>query len=209
LSLTPLAGLASLRHLALEGTVMDLEALSAMTGLHSLTLRSVTMNDLSALTPITGLRALDLELGGTRDLGLLPALSELQYLQAWMVRGLSDLGPVADVQSLDELFLQVLPHVTELPALGRLTRLRRVHLQTMKGLQDLTPLLRAPALKELILLDMGHLQPAQIAPLAAHPTLQRATMYLGSIKRTAAAAAVLPLPDADLDVDRHRGFTAQ
>ena len=141
-SLSPLAGLRSLRHLSLDSQDMDLSALSG-------------------------------QLGGTRDLSLLPAFTEMQYLQIWMVRGLSDLSPVADLRSLDELFLQALKHVTELPPLGRLTRLRRVHLQTMKGLQDLAPLLTAPALEEIVLLDMGHLELQNVALIARHPALQR------------------------------------
>lgn len=196
LSVTPLAGLTSLRHLSLEGPVKDTDALSALTGLRSLTLRSVTLDNLSVLVPMTGLQALDLKLGATRDLSLLPAFTELQYLELWQIRGFTDVSPVADAPSLDTLFLQSLKHVIGLPDLGKLAKLRRVHLEDMKGLTDLTPLLTAPALEELILTGMGHLQPAQIAPLATHPTLRRATLHLGSGKKNRAAAAVLPLPPA-------------
>jgi hypothetical protein len=48
---------------------------------------------------------------------------------------------------------------------------------------------------------MGHLTPEQIAPLAAHPTLRRARLGLGSYKKNNAARAVLPLPDADTSWD--------
>jgi len=196
-SLTPLAELTSLRHLSLEGPFKDYQALSALTGLRSLTLRSVTLPDLSALTPMAGLLALDLKLGGTRDLALLPAFGQLQYLELWMIRGFSDLTPVAELASVDTLFLQSLTHVTALPDLSKMTKLRRLHLETMKALIDLTPLLTAPALEELILTQMGHLLPGQIAPLAAHPTLRRASMAMGSQKKTSAAQAALPLPRAD------------
>ena len=88
-------------------------------------------------------------------------------------------------------------HVTELPDLGKMTNLRRIHLETMKGLTDLTPLLTAPALEELILIEMGHLLPEQIAPLAAHGNLRRAYIAMGSLKKDRAAMAVLSLPEAD------------
>jgi hypothetical protein len=65
LSAAPLAELApSLRHLSLEGPVSRVDALSQLTGLITLTLRSVAMPDLSTLTPMTNLRGLDLKLGG-------------------------------------------------------------------------------------------------------------------------------------------------
>jgi hypothetical protein len=69
----------TLRHLHLEGPVSDAGALSELTGLRTLTLRSVTMPDLSPLTPMTDLRALDLKLNGTKNLTLLPAFTRLQY----------------------------------------------------------------------------------------------------------------------------------
>jgi hypothetical protein len=206
LPLAPLAGLTSLRHLKLEGPAKDISALSALTGLRSLTLRSITMDNLSALVPMTGLRALDLKLGGTRDLGLLPAFTELRYLELWLIRGFSDLSPLSDAASLDTLFLQALKHVIELPAMGKLASLRRVHLEDMKGLTDLMPLLTAPALEELILTRMGHLQPAQIAPLAAHPALRRATMQFGSTRKDQAAAAVFALPQAQVHGNLHPAF---
>jgi len=79
----PLAALAgSLRHLSLEGPVSRAGALSALTGLITLTLRSVSMADLSALTPMTSLRGLDLKLDGTWDLSLLPSFARLQYFEA-------------------------------------------------------------------------------------------------------------------------------
>src|SRR5215469_9770126 len=127
LSLAPLAELTSLRHLKLEGPFKDYEGLSALTGVRSLTLRSATLPDLSVLTPMAGLLALDLKLGGTRDLGLLHAFEQLQYLELWMIRGFSDLSPLAELASLDTLFLQSLTHVTELPDLGKMANLRRIH----------------------------------------------------------------------------------
>jgi hypothetical protein len=194
LCLEPLTSLApSLRHLTVEGPVSRAGALSQLTGLITLTLRSVSMPDLSLLTPMTNLRGLDLKLGGTKDLSLLPTFTQLQYFEAWMIRGLSDLSPLADVTSLEELHLESLKHVSELPPLRRLIRLRRIILETMSGLTDLSVLLTAPALEE-VTLRLPHLQPEQITQLAAHPGLKRATVGMGSDWKNDAVRAGLPLP---------------
>jgi hypothetical protein len=194
LSIAPLASLTpSLRHLTVVGPVSHAEALSQLTGLTTLTLRSVSMPDLSLLTPMTNLRGLDLKLDGTKDLSLLPSFTRLQYFEAWMIRGLSDLSPLADAATLEELHLETLKHVTELPPLHKLTRLRRITLETMTGLTDLSVLLTAPALAE-VTLRLTHLHPEHIIQLAAHPTLQRASVGMGSVWKNNAVQAGLPLP---------------
>jgi hypothetical protein len=197
LSLAPLAELTSLRRLEVDGPAKNYQALSALTDMRSLTLRSVTIPDLSVLTSMIGLRALDIKLGGTCDLTMLRAFEQLQYLELWMIRGFCDLNPVAAVPSLDTLFLESLKHVTELPDLSRMTSLRRVHLNSMTGLSDLTPLLTAPNLEELVLERMDHLDPERLAPLASHSTLRRAWLGLGSTNKDEAACAALPLAKAD------------
>jgi internalin A len=212
LSAAPLAALASsLRHLSLEGPVSRVEALSELTELRTLTLRSVSMPDLSVLRPMADLQGLDLKLGGTRDLSLLPSFSRLQYFEAWMIRGLSDLSPLAEVTSLEELYLEALKHVTKLPSLQKLTRLRRITLSTMKGLTDLSVLLTAPALEELALVA-DHLAPEQVTQLAAHPALKKASIGMGSDWKNAAVAAGLPLPPINspslyLALKRDQGMT--
>jgi hypothetical protein len=198
LSLKPVASLAgSLRHLQVEGLVSHVEALSELTGLLTLTLRSVTLPAMSVLAPMTNLRGLDLKLGGTSDLSLLPCFTRLQYFEAWMIRGLTDLSALAAVTSLEELHLEALKHVTRLPPLHNLTRLRRITLHTMKGLEDLTVLLTAPALEELRLTGMDHLTPEKVIHLAAHPALKKANIGLGADWKNAAARAGLPLPPID------------
>ncbi len=194
LDLAPLARFGALRRLYLEGQTKHLEVISGLPSLDDLTLRSITLPDLSLLLPLTGLRSLDLKLGGTRDLGLLPRIGELRYLELWMVRGLDDVSAIGGVESLRSLFLQALPRVTALPDLSRLTSLRRVHLETMKGLRDLRPLATAPALEEVLLLDMRHLQPDDLRPLVGLPRLRAVTAGLGSLRRNAAASALVGLP---------------
>ena len=89
-----------------------------------------------------------------------------------MVKGLSDLSPVADLHHLEYLFLQSLRQVEALPPMGGLTRLQRLWIETMKGLTDLAPIRDAPSLRHLAAVDMGHLQPEAFEPLVGHPTLE-------------------------------------
>ena len=64
----------------------------------------------------------------------------------------------------------------------------------MKGLRDLRPLATAPALEGVELIDMRHLQPEDLAPLAGLPHLKAVTPGLGSRRKNTAAAALLGLP---------------
>lgn len=194
LSLAPLARFTQMTRLFLEGQTKDIEVVSELMQLRSITLRSITLPDLSLLTPLTKLRALDLKLGGTRNLSLLPQLQNLDYLELWMVKGLSDLSPIAGLPNLEYLFLQSLRQVTELPAMSRLPRLRRLWIETMKGLYDLSPIREAPALRQLAVVDMAHLQPDAFAPLVGHPSLTSLRAGLGSKRKNDAVHDMIDLP---------------
>jgi|HubBroStandDraft_1064217.scaffolds.fasta_scaffold381633_2 hypothetical protein len=131
---------------------------------------------------MTELASLDLRLGNCRDLSLPPGFGKLRYFQAWKVHGLSAL---AEVRSLEELFLQDLRQVTSLPWLDKLTRLRRITLDGMRGLTDVSALLTAPALEGLSLRDLTIADVASVNQFAAHPTLC-ASIHLGTVARTSA-----------------------
>jgi hypothetical protein len=105
-SVEPLARFTRLRRLYLEGQTKDIEVVSGLLELRSVTLRSITLPDLTLLTPLRRLRALDLKLGGTKNLAVLPELEALEYLELWMVKGLSDLSSVAELEGLEYLFLR-------------------------------------------------------------------------------------------------------
>lgn len=161
-----------------------------------MTLRSITLPDLSLLLPMTGLRALDIKLGGTRDLSLLPRIRTLEYLELWMVKGLTDLSAIGQLPYLRYLFLQALRRVETLPDLSMDKELRRIYIETLKGLRDLRPLATAPALEQLLLIDMRHLQPKDLRPLVGLPNLKGVTAGLGSKRKNDAAEALLQLPEA-------------
>jgi hypothetical protein len=194
MSLAILERFSNLRSLFIEGPHRDIEAISALVGLEDLTLRSVTLPNLSALLPMGRLRTLDIKLGRTRDLGHLPRIGRLQYIELWMVRGLNDVAPLAEVETLQHVFLQALRNVTELPSFRRSTELRRFDLETMKGLSDLSTLAEAPNLEILNLIDMRHLQPEALRPFVGHPALRAGIWGLGSLRKNFAAQDLLPLP---------------
>lgn len=192
-----LAHLDGLEDLALEGHANGLaDLLASKRGLRRLALRSVTLPGLEPLRPLEDLECFELRLGGTRDLSLLPRLERLRYLEIWMVSGLTDLSCLAAQASLEELFLQSLARVKSLPDLSGLPRLKRVHLETMKGITDLAPIAKAPALESLHLIAMNQLQPEALRPFVGHPALRECRIGLGSLKRNAAADALLGLGKA-------------
>jgi hypothetical protein len=194
LSLAPLARFTKLRRLYLEGQSKDIEVVSDLRDLRSITLRSITLPDLALLTPLSSLRALDLKLGGTKDLTLLPELQSLEYLELWMVKGLEDLSPVAGLPNLEFLFLQALRQVESLPVMSELIALRRLWLEAMKGIRDLAPIREAPDLRHLGVVNMGHLQPEAFAPLAGKPTLESLRAGLGSKRKNQAVDGLMHLP---------------
>jgi len=195
-SLRPLERFRALRDLWLEGHAKDFEVVGEFHNLRRLSLRSITLQDLSTLRELRELEQFELKLGGTRDLRQLPDVGRLRYFEAWLVRGLADLAPVAAVPSLRVLFLQALKQVTALPSLAPLAELRRVHLETMKGLRDLVAVAAAPALEELIAVDMRHLEPDAFRPFVGHPTLRAASIGLGSDRKNATVRELLALPEA-------------
>jgi hypothetical protein len=113
------------------------------------------------------------------------------------LRTLADLSPIDAVPALEYLHLERLPGVTSLPSLAGLPVLRRLHVEQLKSLVDLAPVCTAPAVEELILWGMKHLEPDDLRCLTASPTLQRALVILGSVRKNAAANRILQLPFAD------------
>ena len=187
----------SFRELYLEGQTKGIETISQFVSLEELTLRSITLPDLSLLLPLRGLRALELKLGGTKNLDLLPAIGELEYLEFWMIKGLSDVSVLSRMTDLRFVFLQALAQVTQLPSFAGSKALRRVHLETMKGLRDLTPIAEAPGLDSLLVIDCSQFRLEHLEPFVRHPALRSARIGTGSRKRNEAIATMLGLPDAD------------
>lgn len=172
--------------------VRTLDGISALADVTTLRLRSVSA-DLAPLLALGRLTDLTLALGGCQDLTPLAELPGLRRFSARQVRGVVDLGPVVGGR-LEELDVAQLRRVTALPPLARARALRRVTLEHMRGLTDLAPLAAAPALQELALIEMQHLGPGDLAPLAGHPTLTRVDVGLGSHRKNLAARDLVHVP---------------
>jgi hypothetical protein len=144
LSLEPLRRFTGLRRLYLEGRTNDIEVISELVSLESLTLRSITLPDPGPLRPLSALRALELRSGGTRDLSGISEVGDLQYLELSKISELDDLTPIEDLEHLEFLCLHSLPRVTRLPDLRRLSKIRKLDLEEIPGLTD-AQLLRWPS----------------------------------------------------------------
>ena len=184
-SLLPLARFRHLETLYLERQQKDIDVLSGLTELRDLTLRSISTANLDYLRPLRNIWSLDLKLGGIRDLSAIAGIESIAYLEAWQVRGLSDLGAVSELPGLENLFLQSLANVASLPSLRGLAKLRRVVLVHMTGLHDFASLEFAPALEEFALVEAMGNQPPELAPVLRNPALRRAQAGFGSLKRNA------------------------
>ena len=108
---------------------------------------------------------------------------------------------IAAVPTLQFLYLRELRNVTKLPSFAPLRALRRVDLETMKGLTNLRPVAKAPALEDLMVVGHSQLDPKAFRPFVGHPTLQRALVAIGSMKRNEAIEQLLGLPKANRDAN--------
>jgi hypothetical protein len=194
-SLRNLARFRRLRTLYLEGQQKDFAAIGELEALEDLTLRSITIPDLSSLVPLRRLTSLDIKLGGTHDLALLPRIGRLTYVELWRIRGVEDVSPLAEIETLEQFFLQTLKRVTALPSFARSPNLRTVALDTMRGITDLTPVADAPKLELLRLIEMCQLEPEALRPFIGHPTLRDGTWGLCSDRKNIAAWDLLPIGD--------------
>jgi hypothetical protein len=192
-SLKPLAKFKNLKDLYIERHSKDLSVVSGLSHLRYLTLRSITLPGLSILIPLQQLRSLALKLGGTRDLALLPELKNLRYLELWMIRGLTDLMPIGQMNQLRYLFLQDLKQVNQLPSFKQLSSLMRCHVENLKGLQDLCPIATASNLRELLVVNMPHIPVEHFSCFKSHPTLQNASIGLGSKRRNEEVSKLIGL----------------
>jgi len=181
-----LARLSNLRLLDLVEQQRNIEALSRVTRLEQLVLRSVSASDVAFLRPLANLWSLAIKLGGTNDLEALRGMRQIKYLELWQVRDLGDLDFVSELSGLQNLFLQTLVKVRALPSFLRSEALRRVWVENMKGLHDFSSLEWAPALEEFVLVEGLKQHPDELLPVLRNPTLRRATAGFGSATRNMA-----------------------
>ena len=179
-SLAPLLRFTSLRSLYLDGQSKGIEVLAAVQTLESLTLRSITIPDIRWLRDLAKLWYLDIKLGGIRSFAGIEGKRSIKCLELWQVRLLDDIGVISTLPGLQNVYLQSLPNINELPRLDDATSLRRIVIDNLKGLHDFSTLEHAPALEEFAIL-MGSQQTAlQLHPILRNPRVRRVFAGLGS-----------------------------
>jgi hypothetical protein len=191
-SLSILEPFTALRQLSVDGHAKDFEALASLRELRSLSLRSITVPTLRPLVELNELRSLTISLGGTTALDELARIEKLAFLELTMIRGLADLRVLAEIATLEHLWLRSLKHVDRLPSFRSSAQLRVVWLDQLRALTDLRPIADAPELRELWAVDMTTLPPAAFTPFVNHPTLEALSVGLGSQRANAALRAMFP-----------------
>jgi hypothetical protein len=184
--LEALARFTSLKALHIEGQSNGIEVLSQLRGLEDVTLRSITTADLCYLAPLERLWSLDIKLGGIRSFDGIEGKDTIKYLELWQIRELEDANVVALLPGLQNVFLQSLPRVKQLPRLEGSRALRRAVLQNMKGFGDFTALEAAAALEEFALVEGDSQQPEQLVPVLRNPALRGAKAHFGSYRKNQA-----------------------
>jgi hypothetical protein len=182
-NLAPLRRFRSMRVLYVEGHNKDLGVLLDLHDLEDVTLRSITTPDLRFLMPLRNLWSLDIKLGGIRSFAGIEEKESIKYLELWQIRDLSTVDIVGTLPSLQNLFLQSLPHIESLPSLRSSKMLRRVVLQNLKGLSDLRTVEHAPALNEFALVEGNKQTPDQLVPVLRNSTLRRVSAHFGSERK--------------------------
>ena len=188
----------SLKTLYIEGQSNGIEALSNLRELEDVTLRSITTPDLRYLTPLERLWSVDIKLGGIRSFDGVEGKASIKYLELWQVRELEVANVVASLPGLQNVFLQSLPRVKELPRLDKSRALRRAVLQNMKGLADFTAFETAPALEEFALVQGNRQEAEQLVPVLRNPVVRGVEAHFGSDRKNEAFAR---LREAHLKTD--------
>jgi hypothetical protein len=186
--LEPLARFQSLKTLYIEGHSNGIEVLSDLRELEDVTLRSITTQDVRYLSPLERLWSLDLKLGGIRSFDGVEGKDSIKYLELWQIRELEQVNVVASLTGLQNVFLQSLPQVKELPRLDNSRALRRAVLQNMKGLVDFTAFETAPALEEFALVQGNRQQPEQLVPVLRNPVITGVKAHFGGDRKQQAFA---------------------
>ncbi len=144
----------------------EYDGLSQLGRLSSLSLEDVSDGDLDVVKGMRQLKALDLQGGTATDLGPLAELQSLEELTIWYIN--PTLDPITRLSRLRDLAL-IKVDVSDLKTIGKLTGLQELKIAAPNG--SLTPLNLAPlaALSELRELTLNGAKIADLRPLLKLP----------------------------------------
>ncbi|MFD1989354.1 hypothetical protein ACFSGI_05245 [Paenibacillus nicotianae] len=174
-----------LTDLVIYGHHKHIEVIGQLTTLERLGLHSISVSDLDFVTNLDRLLFLSIIWGGTRNLNALKKMTGIQYLRLSQIKGLDDIEPISSMYGLQYLYLEGLPHITELPIFTELNKLRKVELVSMKKLKSLETLEHAPVLIEFVHREAWEMEVASYTPLMRNSSLQRAYAHLKNPKKMA------------------------
>ena len=179
--LTPLAGLAHLTRVELEGRSSALETLLSLPSLSTLRLRSAGLTDLTTVSELTGVRTLQLNFNGNlRDLTPLANMENLRRLTVvgsyrssdpWDLTAadaLSDISPLSALENLTYLSLDY-NGISDLSALSALANLEELFLKH-NNISDVSPLVGLTGLTKLRLLGNPVANAILLYPLTQQDT---------------------------------------
>lgn len=175
-----------LSELVINGHHKNIEVIGQLTTLERLGLHSISVPQLDFVTNLHRLLSLNIIWGGTRNLKVLQKMSGIQYLRLSQIKGLDDIQPISAMYGLQYLYLEGLPHITELPTFTELNKLRKVELVSMKKLKNLETLEYAPSLIEVVHREAWEMEVSSYKPLMRNSSLQRAYAHLKNPKKMAA-----------------------
>ncbi len=193
-SMAPLAAAPRLERLGVGGSWRHPETIATLTTLRRLGIGTV---DVESLLPLTSLERFTSGLETVHRLDRLPEVGRLEVIELYRLRGPHDLAPLADIPTLQTLLLESTRAIDRLPSFAESPSLHWVALDTMRGITDLRPIAAAPNLEVLLLVAMPQLSIDDLRPLVGHPSLRAAIFGLGSFRKNAEAATLLPLPPAN------------
>ncbi len=172
-----------LEYLYLEGQQKGIEEIRHLHKLKSIVLRSISTENIDYLKGLDELWSVDIKLGGIKNFDALTMLTNLKYLELWLIRGLFDLSFISELTTLQSLFIQSLKQVKQLPDFSRCNSLRRIYLEDLKGLDDMSSLKTAKVLEEFIFVMAQNQEPEDLIPVLENHAVKKVSCGFGSIRK--------------------------
>jgi len=179
----------ALKFLSVVKHTKELEAITRLPNLASMTLKSYSLNKIPWLNECQSLKLLRIILGGSSDLKSLDKLGGLEELEIIWVKQLSDITAISNLKRLIKLSIEDEQHISRLPDLSKLKHLKNVCLRNIGALKDISALTTSH-IKEFILNGpIGNVE--MLKPLASHKGIERVYTFLKNKTSQKKAEALL------------------